>query len=165
MWLWDGHVWLIQPVAHTTSRDFLADSTGALEVLLKYIGRIGNALFNFLITQPSNTTQHSWSVLNTTQLSNKTQHRQFNSWSVLKTTQPSNTTHRFHHVSIPVPHDASELCTVPRNLLNSRLNRFRMIFDIPFRNKAYKTLKVYSSIQWPVFSLFQYSLASISLFQ
>jgi len=33
----------MQPVAHTTSRDFLAVSTGALEVLLKYLGRIGNA--------------------------------------------------------------------------------------------------------------------------
>jgi len=36
----------MQPVAHTTSRDFLAVSTGALEV---YLGRIRNAVFNFII--------------------------------------------------------------------------------------------------------------------
>jgi len=39
----------MQPAAHTTSRDFLAVSTGALEVLLKYLRRIINArLFTFL---------------------------------------------------------------------------------------------------------------------
>jgi len=44
-----GHVRLMQPVAHTTSRDFLAASTGALEVLMKYLRRIKNARL-----QPSN---------------------------------------------------------------------------------------------------------------
>jgi len=39
----DGHVRLMQIAAHTTSRDFLAVSTGALEVLLKYLRRIINA--------------------------------------------------------------------------------------------------------------------------
>jgi len=39
----DGYVWLMQPAAHTTSRDFLTVSTGALEVLLKYLRRIINA--------------------------------------------------------------------------------------------------------------------------
>jgi len=34
---------LMQPAAHTTSRNFLAVSTGALEVLLKYLRRIINA--------------------------------------------------------------------------------------------------------------------------
>jgi len=41
----------MQPVAHTTSRDFLAVSTGALEVLVKYLGCIRNAfLLIFLKT-------------------------------------------------------------------------------------------------------------------
>jgi len=43
---------LIQQVAHTTSRDFLAVSTGALEVLLKYLGRIRIVrvyFFNFFL--------------------------------------------------------------------------------------------------------------------
>jgi len=33
-------VQLMQPTAHTNSRDFLAVSTGALDVLLKYLRRI-----------------------------------------------------------------------------------------------------------------------------
>jgi len=41
--LLDGHVRLMQPATHTTSRDFLAVSTSALEVLLKYLRRIINA--------------------------------------------------------------------------------------------------------------------------
>jgi len=33
VWPYDGHVLLMQPVAHTTSRDSLAVSMGVLEVL------------------------------------------------------------------------------------------------------------------------------------
>jgi len=44
---------LIQPVAHTTSRDFLAVSTG--EVLLQYLGYNRNArLLTFKVSSKSN---------------------------------------------------------------------------------------------------------------
>jgi len=49
----DGHVRLMQLAAHTTSRDFLAVSTGALEVFLKYLRRIINAR---LLIAPASTT-------------------------------------------------------------------------------------------------------------
>jgi len=39
----------MQPVAHTTSRDFLAVNTGALEALLKYLERIINARLEHLV--------------------------------------------------------------------------------------------------------------------
>jgi len=42
----DGHMPLMQPVVHTTSRDLLAVSTGALDVLLKYF-RASYLTFNF----------------------------------------------------------------------------------------------------------------------
>jgi len=42
---WDGHVPLKQPMIHTTSHDFLAVSTDAFEILLKYLRRIRNARF------------------------------------------------------------------------------------------------------------------------
>jgi len=55
---WDGHVWLMRPLAHTTSCDFLAVSTGSLEVLLKYLGCIKNArLLTFLTKIWSNILQ------------------------------------------------------------------------------------------------------------
>jgi len=45
----DGHVRLMQPVAHAASRDSLAVSTGALAVYSKYLRRIRNARLELVI--------------------------------------------------------------------------------------------------------------------
>jgi len=51
----------MQLVAHTTSRDYLAVSTGALEVLLKYLGALKIlSLFRCLALDPSNHIGVDW---------------------------------------------------------------------------------------------------------